>query len=371
MNGQQARAWAAPIWSHERAIRDGLRLASVVVSIGILVFAWRQPPEGAFDTFAYYTAHLPDPYRVSTEGQAGAFLYAPPIAQLLEPLRALPWAVFHTLWIGISLAALWYLVGPVLLVPTLVLWPFTLIDIGFGNLNLWLAAAVVLGFRHPAAWALVLLTKVTPGVGLLWFAVRREWRALGVALGATAAIAAVSFLLAPSLWADWVHVLADHAAFAPVDPQPPLWMRLPAAALIVAWGARTDRPWTVPFGAALALPVLSAVSLSMFVGVIGVLRRTGWRFGPVPTAMSCLSRGFGPGDPSTRHGDRAQLMSGGRVMRAADRRRPALHRPPNCRGPKYEQEGDARVEPEVGAAMRLEASDQTSAVVRSDGGRRR
>jgi hypothetical protein len=32
MSVQQVRAWAAPIWSHERAI-GGLRLASVVVSI--------------------------------------------------------------------------------------------------------------------------------------------------------------------------------------------------------------------------------------------------------------------------------------------------------------------------------------------------
>ncbi len=277
MNEHQARAWVAPPRTRERAFRDGLRLASVVVSIGILAFAWRQPPEGAFDTYAYYVAHLPDAYRVSTEGQAGAFLYAPPAAQLLEPLRQLPWVIFRTLWMAVSLGALWYIVGPVLLVPTLVLWPLALVELGFGNINLWLAAAVVVGFRHPAAWALVLLTKVTPGVGLLWFAVRREWRALGVALGATAVIAAVSFLLAPNLWAEWLSVLAGHAGFTPVDPQPPLWMRLPAAALIVAWGARADRPWTVPLAAALALPVLSIVSLSMFVGVVGVLRRTGWR----------------------------------------------------------------------------------------------
>ena len=43
--------------------------------------------------------------------------------------------------------------------------------------------AIVLGFRWPFTWAFVLLTKVTPGVGLLWFAVRREWRSLAIALG--------------------------------------------------------------------------------------------------------------------------------------------------------------------------------------------
>ena len=36
----------------------------------------------------------------------------------------------------------------------------------------------------------------------------------------------------------------------------PLWIRLPAAAVLVVWGARTDRRWTVPVAATLALPVL-------------------------------------------------------------------------------------------------------------------
>ena len=36
------------------------------------------------------------------------------------------------------------------------------------------------------SWAFVLLTKVTPGIGLLWFAIRRRWRDLAIALGVTA-----------------------------------------------------------------------------------------------------------------------------------------------------------------------------------------
>ena len=48
-----------------------------------------------------------------------------------------------------------------------------------------MAAAIALGFRYPAAWSFLLLTKVTPGIGLVWFAVRREWRPLAIALGFT------------------------------------------------------------------------------------------------------------------------------------------------------------------------------------------
>jgi hypothetical protein len=115
-----------------------------------------------------------------------------------------------------------------------------------------------------------LLTKVTPGIGLLWFAVRREWRALGLALTATGLITAFSFALAPGLWFEWLGLLAgsrqDPLAFGP-----PLLVRLPVAAIIVIWGARTDRRWAVPVGAYLALPnlwwhglaVLAAIPLVM------------------------------------------------------------------------------------------------------------
>ncbi len=93
------------------------------------------------------------------------------------------------------------LAGPVLLAPVAVL---VMPELWGGNITLLIALAVVAGFRWPAAWAFVLLTKVTPGVGLLWFAVRREWRSLAMALGATLAVVAVSSLVAPGLWRDWV-----------------------------------------------------------------------------------------------------------------------------------------------------------------------
>ena len=129
-----------------------------------------------------------------------------------------------------------------------------------GNIHAFLAVAIVLGFRWPATWAFVLLTKVTPGVGLLWFAVRREWRNLAIALGATAAIVAVSFAIAPSLWAEWIDVLGGRSGASNADLG---WSwrsrcgpcsRSPPASSI--WAARTDRRWLVPVAAVLAMPVL-------------------------------------------------------------------------------------------------------------------
>jgi len=128
----------------------------------------------------------------------------------------------------------------------------------------------VVSFRWPAAWALILLTKVTPGIGLLWFAVRREWRNLAIALGATAAVIAISAAIMPTAWADWVRVLMHIAgrdgtwAAVPI----PFLVRLPFAIAIVIWGARTDRRWTVPVACMLALPALWYGGLTMLLATI-------------------------------------------------------------------------------------------------------
>ena len=83
-----------------------------------------------------------------------------------------------------------------------------LMELAGGNIHLLLAAAIVLGFRWPWTWSLVLLTKITPGIGLLWFVVRREWRNLTIALGGTAAIAVSVRSPPPDAWFQWAEVLS-------------------------------------------------------------------------------------------------------------------------------------------------------------------
>ena len=174
-------------------------------------------------------------------------------------------------WTALLLGAVLYLTGRRLL------WLGVLVaaaELYGGNISLLLAVAIVLGFRWPAMWAFVVLTKVTPGIGLLWFAVRREWRTLGIALAATAFVAGGSALTMPLAWQQWVHVLIANAgrdgtwAAVPIA----LWVRLPMAVALVVWGARTDRRWTVPVASMLALPALWFGSLSMLLAVIAVRR---------------------------------------------------------------------------------------------------
>jgi hypothetical protein len=167
------------------------------------------------------------------------------------------------------------------------------VDLTVANIHLLLGAAIVLGFRWPWTWSLLLLTKVTPGVGVLWFAFRREWRNLAIALGATAAIAVASFVYRPDLWRVWLDLLVA-ATGAPdwnglVIPIP-IWLRLPVALAVLYWGARTDRRWTVPLASCIALPVLWLNGFAMLVALIPLLDPASAR----SAAAAWLRRGPAP-----------------------------------------------------------------------------
>jgi hypothetical protein len=204
---------------------------------------------------------------VSGEGEKHAYLYSPAFLQLIAPLRALPFEWFGAAWVVITAVTLILITRHWLFVAMLV--PVTLIELEVGNIHFLLAAAVYLGMRYPAVWAFVLLTKVTPGVGLVWFLVRREWRSLAIALGATALIVGVSFVMVPGHWVDWIGSLVGNARQQwpyPLFPVP-LAVRLVAAAALIAWGARTDRRWTLIVGTTLAIPTLWPANLAMAVGL--------------------------------------------------------------------------------------------------------
>lgn len=243
-------------------------LAMVAGGLGFLAYTFLvQGPashiQGA-DAFAYWSVDIADPYH-SRVGDFGAFTYSPPIAALAHVAAVLPWRVFLASWTVLLLAiAVWLGGRRVLFV---LAFPPVAIELYYGNINLLLAAAVVLGLTRPWAWTLILLTKPTCGVGLLWFAARGEWRRLMVASAVTLAIVLASAMLLPGLWRDWVGLLLASAQQPPADTwlAVPIWVRLPAAGALVWWGARTDRPWTVAAAVTLALPVVWFAGLAILV----------------------------------------------------------------------------------------------------------
>ena len=247
--------------------------------------------DAGFDAHAYWSARLPDPYAGSRVGAFDAFLYSPAFAQAIAPLTLLPWTAFLTVWSALSIAVYLVLTGPFAL--PLAFLPPVFGELHLGNIHVLLAGVVVAGFRWPGVWAFALLTKVTPGIGLVWFLVRREWRELAIALGTTATIVLVSFVLAPSLWFEWVGLLATSTSVTPPNwTLPiPLLPRLLAAAALLVWGARTDRRWVLPIAVTLSLPVVWGASLAVLVALVPLLRERApegvpWRRRAVDPAVS-------------------------------------------------------------------------------------
>lgn len=230
-------------------------VVGLVFAAYLFFVAERVMGSAGYDIVAYYSFNLAQPY-TGNVGDLGFFAYTPPIALILAPFHALPWLTFVTLWYIVLFSCVAWLGRRSFL--AVLAFPPVALDLYHGNIHLLLAVAIALGFRYPATWSLVLLTKVTPGISLLWFAVRREWRNLGIALGFTGAVVAVTFVLMPSQWVGWWNMILDSAGVAPPWPALPipLWLRLPVAAAIVIWGALTNRRWAVPLSAALAVPAL-------------------------------------------------------------------------------------------------------------------
>jgi hypothetical protein len=272
-----------------RALRDGLIISGWLATGFALVVVTAAAHSFGYDAYSYWSIDFSDLYgrTIANNFALGAFRYAPPIAFLFGPLGALPWWLFLWLWVALVLAIVAWLGGRWALV-ALALPPVAL-ELYHGNVHLLMAAAIALGFRHPWTWSFVVLTKITPGVGLLWFAVRREWRSLAIALGATLVISIISAVAAPHYWTQWIDSLVSNLN----EPQhysvpPPAFIRVPLAALLVIWGARTDRPWTVPVAAAAALPIIWPHGLTVALAAIP-FARLGDRGASVPGWQSAVT----------------------------------------------------------------------------------
>lgn len=241
------------------ASRHWRLILTVLGGVGLLlvvtgVLAYNLQPR---DSHAYWSVDPVDPYRNARLGGEDAFLYAPVVAQLLGPFTHLPFDVFRIGYGLMEIAAL--AIGGI---GYTLLMPGVIEDIVRGNIHILMAVAILAGFRFPGAWATILLTKVTPGIGLLWFAVRRDWRALAQVTLVTLVIVGVSVVLGGVRpWQDWLSLLTRSAespqTYRYLGLTPPgLIVRLPIAAAVVAWGAWSNRRWTVPVAAFLALPVI-------------------------------------------------------------------------------------------------------------------
>lgn len=255
-----------------RGIRDGL-IASGLIFNFVVIFVWGSRLLLWGDAQSWYTIDLNDLYGRAEVSllEVGAFRLAPVIAWAMYPFTKVPWELWVVGYVALSLAAVAVL-GRRWTLVLLLAFPPVLLETLNGNIHIFMALAIWAGMRWPAAWAFILLTKVTPGVGVLWFAFRREWRNLAVALGATLAIVAVGYVINPLQWQEWVNSLLVSAQGPQVGTLPPLWSRLPFAVAIVWYAARTDRAWLVPFACVLAMPTIWIQSSALLLASLALYR---------------------------------------------------------------------------------------------------
>lgn len=238
--------------------RDAMFLLGILVGLAQAFGGFAAPVDAVMYWEAGTSRNLyPESWAVITSGQLP---YPPPIAQIATLLQPIGWPAFILLLTATTFAAFWYCARQ---------WSLPLIAIGIpwffgigpeepakflayaliGNLQWILAALTILALRHPALWSIELVTKVTTGVGWWWHALRGEWRAAAVGATVSVAVVAVSFVLAPALWVEYLGFAARNftGANAPIPTFPiPFGVRLATAVPLLIWGARTNRAWVVP-----------------------------------------------------------------------------------------------------------------------------
>ena len=255
----------AGLW---RITRDALTVAGLVyialVWLRIAPYAPPVPEYGPmFDAYGFWNAWQGGLYDIPW-GEYEAYVYSPAFAQLLWPFTLLPWPVFAALWTGAAIGCLFWM-----RVPWMIAFPGVIDDILRGNIHVFLAASIVLAIRFGAPWAFGILTKVTPGIGLPL--ARRAARVAPPRDGPPRhrrASSASRSRSRPELWFEWFGLLAentDTTARIQVIPLP-LLVRLPIAAVLIAFAARTDRAWLLPIGVMIALPNVWTSSTALLAG---------------------------------------------------------------------------------------------------------
>jgi hypothetical protein len=234
-------------------------------AVGFAAFFWFGVHGGVhgLDSRVYWEAARRSVSYDAAPGTLGAYLYPPPFALALWPLAQLPLAVFLDVWMALEAVAFAWLVKPLGARWGIPAFLMCFAELIVGNIHAFLAVMMVVGVRRGSPWVLALLTKVTSGVGLLWFIARRQWRPVLTSLGLTAAVCLASLALQRHAWGAWLHFVVRDSGqgtlFFPV--------RLVLAALVTAYAGRSRRSWLLPIALVLAQPVAEWMSLTLLSAV--------------------------------------------------------------------------------------------------------
>jgi hypothetical protein len=250
VRGVESR-WSDP--DLRRVARVGVLVGAWIVGVSMVAIKipwYVHTGQVGIDAHAYWLAGLQAHPYARAPGTVDAFLYSPLFAQAMRPLSLLPWHFFLGMWMVAETVALCWLVRPLPWVWRVPVALLAVDEILMGNIYTFLAVAVVLGMRYPAAWAFPLLTKITPAIpGVVWFVLRGEWRQVVKAGFVTLGLVAFSVFVDPHLWVEWVRFLLSHG-----EQSVWAWVRLVAGVSIAAVSAKRQYAWGLPLASLVSLP---------------------------------------------------------------------------------------------------------------------
>jgi hypothetical protein len=207
-----------------------------------------------------------------------AYLYPPPLAQVLVPVVAIvPDWLFSIGWTVLMGLALFWLAGrDILRALALIAFPPVAVEFWFRNVHLFLAVLVVLGLRRASGWfAVGAAIKVSPVLGVPYLAVRGRWRDAAIAAGVGLAMLVASVLLSPDAWRAYIDFVLStdplqQSSFVAV----PLPVRGAAGILLALVAGRLPRRLGDPLlvvAVTLALPSLWFTGLSLLVAIVPLI----------------------------------------------------------------------------------------------------
>src|SRR4029079_8124866 len=122
----------------------------------------------------------------------------------------LPSEALTAVWTVLILVCIWFLGGRTLLGGlALIAFLPVAVELWFRNIHLVLAVLVVLGLRRwPALFAAGASIRLAPGLGMVYLAARGRWRDAGLATAVGVAILAVSVVLSPDAWRQFVEIIS-------------------------------------------------------------------------------------------------------------------------------------------------------------------
>jgi Glycosyltransferase family 87 len=213
-----------------------------------------------------------------------AYHYPPPLAQVLA-------------------LALWELAGRTMLkmLALIAFIPMT-VAVRSENLEIFMAIGIVLGLqRWPWLFTVGALTKVSPGLGIVYLALQRRWRDVAVSVLVGVTITGASLVLAPDLWRAWLDAISGRADMVgnSLVPVPYSVRAIAGFVLAIMAGVLGRRPGELLLVVAITIanPGLSLQGFAVLAAAIPI-----WFAGPDGIASS---------RPAVAHADRAEVALGG------------------------------------------------------------